>query len=101
MTKNPLSVIESKITAVGIKSYTVDWAQKDLIELNEAVEKTQDDCHFQPEFAVFYLWSVQYPRVTCYQAKRGAEFRLSAFSFSSKRGIQVKLLRSSYDAAVW
>lgn len=46
MTKNPLSVIESKITAVGIKIYTVDWAQKDLIELNEAVEKTQDDCDF-------------------------------------------------------
>ena len=91
MTKNPLSVIELKITAVSIKICTVDWAQKDLIELNEAVEKTQDDCDFSTGICGFsiYIFTVQYPRMTCYQAKRGAEFRLSAFSFSSKRVIQV------------
>ena len=56
MPKNPLSVTELKITAVGIKIYTVDWAQKDLIELNEAVEKTQDDCDFSTGTCGFSIY---------------------------------------------
>ena len=56
MPKNPLSVTELKITAVGIKIYTVDWAQKDLIELNEAVEKTQDDCDFSTRICGFSIY---------------------------------------------
>lgn len=61
MTKNPLSVIELKITAVDIKICTVNWAQKDLIELNEAVGKTQDDCDFSTGicgFPIYGLYSI-------------------------------------------
>ena len=79
-TKNPLSVIELKITAVGIKICTVDWAPKDLIELNKAVEKTQGDCDFSTGICGFSMYG-QYGTLG-----GNEEFRF-------------KLLRSSYEVA--